>query len=111
MKHVLEHLTMTDVPRHLAWCFGRLVPGGRLIIDGPDLRSMCRALATKPTWAWDDVAMIYGGQRSAWDFHRAGWGPDFLSHLLTDAGFTHIDWIPVDLCFVMEGHRPLEVAR
>jgi hypothetical protein len=88
---------------HLAWCCATLMPGGALVIDGPDLRAMCRHLAAKPTWTWDDVAMIYGGQTTPWDFHCAGWGHDFLEQRLRDAGFREVATRRVDLCSVVQG--------
>ena len=106
MKHVLEHFSIADVPDHLAWCFRTLRPGGHLVIDGPDLRAMCKRLALKPAWTWADVEMIYGGQKSRWDYHQSGWGPDFLRTLLTEAGFVHVQCQPVDLCFIMGAQKP-----
>jgi predicted SAM-dependent methyltransferase len=103
MKHVLEHLPMAAVVPHLAWCYAILMAGGALVIDGPDLRAMCRHLAAKATWTWEDVAMIYGGQTTPWDHHNAGWGHDFLERLLRDAGFREVATRRVDLCSVVQG--------
>jgi predicted SAM-dependent methyltransferase len=106
MKHVLEHLAIADVPPHLAWCFKTLAPGGTLTIDGPNLRTMCAHLASKPAWTWEDVRMIYGGQGTVYDFHQAGWSPEFLAGLLHQAGFVGIVLQDADLCFIMQGEKP-----
>jgi predicted SAM-dependent methyltransferase len=105
MKHVLEHLPMAAVPPHLAWCHRTLAPGGQVVIDGPDLRAMCLRLAMQQTWTWDDVAMIYGGQGTAWDRHLSGWGADFLTTLLRQAGFVEVAVQRVDLCSVVTGRK------
>lgn len=105
MKHVLEHLPIAAVQPHLAWCRAMLAVDGWLVVDGPDLRAMCARLATKPAWDWDDVRMIYGGQCTPWDEHKAGWGPDFLGALFETAGFVDVQYRSVDLCFVMQGRK------
>lgn len=104
-KHVVEHLPFAAVPAHLAWCYRTLAAGGVLVIDGPDLRAMCAHLAAKPVWDWKDVAMIFGGQETPWDVHRAGWGADFLVTLLTQAGFAETQVQRVDLCSVVAGRK------
>lgn len=106
VKHCLEHVPHKQVPEVL-WTLRRvLMPGGLLIIDGPDLMAMARHVAMKPRLTEQDVEMIYGAQRTLGDFHKAGWDPAMLADMLSAAGFVDILNMQVDLCFVMKARKP-----
>src|SRR5439155_6129560 len=87
LKPVLEHFSQAEVPEVLTEVYAALAPGGVLVVDGPDLRAMAKHLAKKPRLEPKDIQMIYGEQRSVFDFHEAGWDPAMLAELLRAAGF------------------------
>lgn len=103
MKHVAEHLPIAEIPGFFARVYSWLVPGGTFVIDGPNLQAMCRRVALKEPWNWDDVKMLLGGQETDFDYHRSGWSPSFLTQLLKEAGFREVRITDCDLCMIAEG--------
>src|SRR5438034_9472584 len=72
LKHCLEHFSQAEVPVVLAEVYAALAPGGVIVVDGPDLGAMAKHLAKKPRLEPKDIQMIYGEQRSVFDYHEAG---------------------------------------
>jgi len=78
--HVVEHLAIAEAPRllhHVAWW---LKPGGRLVVEVPDMEAIMREPG--PHWVTD----IYGVQTHEGEFHRSGWNDHTLTDLVYGAG-------------------------
>lgn len=91
-SHVLEHLPFNDVPVTLKEIHRVLRPGGRVIIDVPDLEGVLRhwlKLPEKERWGFA-LMEIYGSQEREGQFHRTGFTKARLRQDLLDAGFAEI---------------------
>ena len=93
--HVLEHFSEAEVPEILSRWFEVLRPGGEIRISVPDLDAITRIyqkniehfrVAGNQPW----IALIYGGQKDAYDFHKTGFNYCWLKYLLEQAGFTDV---------------------
>jgi predicted SAM-dependent methyltransferase len=90
-SHVLEHFSTAEVPVLLAGWRRVLKDGGELLIAVPDLDIVAEIIRDRNGWftpphePWQ--ALVYGGQKDAYDFHRTGFNDVWLTKLLNDAGF------------------------
>lgn len=87
---VLEHIPRAEVPAALKGWFNALCSGGRVEIRCPDVRKQCELLLNG---AWDAPTfahMMFGGQDSEGNFHKAGFTQAYLAALLKEAGFMQI---------------------
>jgi hypothetical protein len=87
--HVLEHLTLDACHRLLAQLLHRMVPGGQIMVVGPDL-FRAQAMAEAGTLDVTMDSLRYGADR--WDGDRHLWecNPEIIIALLIDAGWTGI---------------------
>jgi SAM-dependent methyltransferase len=101
--HVVEHFWRWDVLDVLKEWVRVLKPGGKMILECPNLESACRHFLEDPAVrAREDKR----GQRSMWVFygdpvwkdplmiHRWGYTPDSLAVLMRDAGLVNVQQEP-----------------
>jgi predicted SAM-dependent methyltransferase len=90
-SHVLEHFSTAEVPVLLADWRRVLKDGGELLVAVPDLEVVAEIIRDRSGWftpphePWQ--AIVYGGQKDAYDFHRTGFNDVWMTKLLHDAGF------------------------
>jgi len=92
--HLIEHLSYMDFQKALTTWYRILKPGGKLIIECPDLEKLC-ALFLKCNFSqrWESYSPgnpslavhIFGnrGDGTIYDFHKSGYTKDFLSFMLS----------------------------
>lgn len=85
--HVLEHFSTKEVIEILRRWNQVLIPGGKLRISVPDLDAITRIyqknikhFQTPGNQPW--VALIYGGQKDEYDFHKTGFNECWLKYIL-----------------------------
>ena len=98
--HLIEHLPRWDAPKAIAEWVRVLKPGGRMVIECPNILSACEALLKAP-----ESALFHEGesaQRTMWAFygdpgdgdplmmHQWGYTPQSLGQLLIDAGLREV---------------------
>jgi len=98
--HLIEHLARWDAPIALGEWVRVLRPGGRLIIECPNLLAACAELLQAPEAANNLEGLA--AQRTMWAFygnpadgdplmmHQWGYTPDSLGHLLVEAGLVDV---------------------
>ncbi len=94
-SHVLEHLGyLDDLPNALKEFHRVLETGGRLRLSVPDLETLCR-LFLHPKLDMSSrfhvMRVMFGGQTTPHDFHKAGMTEEFMTDYLQVAGFTSIE--------------------
>jgi SAM-dependent methyltransferase len=85
-SHALEHVALVDVDPTLREWFRVLRPGGTAIIQVPNLDYACRYWLEHPGEPWA-LAILFGNQAHAGEFHRTGWSPATFLAALESAGF------------------------
>ncbi len=86
-NHLIEHLGRHDAERALREWNRVLRPGGRLIIECPNVREVAREFVLGRDERLDN---IYGLQRGPGDTHLFGYTPESLADLLRRHGFERI---------------------
>ena len=88
--HVFEHFHPHEAIQALLEYRRVLVPGGKLILELPDMKELCRNFV----YASNDMDkyIILEGMYSTstpWSPHKYGWDDMLLYKTLQDVGFTH----------------------
>lgn len=86
-NHLIEHLGRHDAERALREWNRVLRPGGRLIIECPNVREVAREFVLGREERLDN---LYGLQRGPGDTHLFGYTPENLAASLRRHGFEHI---------------------
>ena len=93
--HFIEHVYRWESPALLREFSRLLQPGGKLIMELPDIGKCARNLLKG---AKDQMTMwgFYGdpGWKDPYMCHRWGYTAGSIAELLMDAGFTHINVLP-----------------
>jgi predicted SAM-dependent methyltransferase len=94
-SHVLEHFGyLTELCAALQEWHRVLKPGGVLYVSVPDLDTLCALLIDRKNLTLSErfavMRMMFGGQSSAWDFHKTGLNEDFLKDFLKRTGFVDV---------------------
>lgn len=101
-SHVIEHLPQHRAPEALKKWFSVLKPGGKLVMEQPDLEALCKEFIKKKGLEKHNVAMCMFGafvddptnpevqEKGALSPHLFGYTPDTLHDLVSDAGFKNI---------------------
>lgn len=93
--HVLEHFPTSMISEILINWYRVLKPGAELRISVPDLDAITYIYQTNidhfqvpghQPW----IALIYGGQKDQYDFHKTGFNYCWLKFILEKAGFVDV---------------------
>lgn len=103
--HALEHFSTSEIIPILTNWFEVLGPGGELRISVPDLDAVTKIyqdnidhFQTAGNQPW--IALIYGGQKDEYDFHKTGFNFCWLQHILSNIGYVDISRYPNEPHFV-----------
>ena len=91
LSHVLEHITLQQLPSTLSNLHRMLTASGTLMISVPDLTVLMKLLDSDALAINQKIhiaRMIFGGNVSPFDFHYFGFNEELLRHFLTQTGFT-----------------------
>lgn len=103
-SHVLEHFSEKEVREVLKTLFDLLNDGGELRISVPDLDKIVKIYGEnllyfqkRGTSPW--IGPIYGGQSTAYDFHKTGFNESWMRYLLEETGFRKItEYDAIEFC-------------
>jgi predicted SAM-dependent methyltransferase len=94
--HVLEHFSHTEIKPILRRWLEVLDAGGELRLSVPDLDAITRIYQSNLAHfqipghqPW--IALIYGGQKDEYDFHKTGFNFCWLKFLLEQVGFIDVE--------------------
>jgi predicted SAM-dependent methyltransferase len=85
-SHALEHVACANVSKTLAEFLRVLRPGGRAIIQVPNMDYIARYWLTGPDRHWAEQ-MIFGLQTTDGEYHKSAWTNMVLEADLKGAGF------------------------
>ena len=87
--HGLEHLPFYETQAALLEWKRVLRPGGKLVIECPNLREACKKFLMDPKELDRGMFVFYGDQSMGRieDVHKSGWTPEMLIDAVQMAGF------------------------
>jgi hypothetical protein len=95
LGHVLEHLTLDACQRLLAQLLHRMVPGGCVMVVGPDV-PRAQAMAEAGTLDVTMESLICGGHRWDGDEHQWECCPEVVAHLLASTGWLGVTVVDIN---------------
>lgn len=114
--HLWEHFYRWECDKVINEWKRILVPGGKLILELPNLRKCCENLLIGRCDAGktpDQLSMwgLYGDPRDKDQYmtHRWGWTPESLTEFLTAHGFTDIVEVPTQFHLVGRLARDMRI--
>ena len=98
-SHVVEHLDyMGELIHSLKEWHRVLIPSGKVFISVPDLDVLAALILEKNKITINErfavMRMIFGGHIDKYDYHVVGLNEEFLTDLLTAAGYVNIKKVP-----------------
>ncbi len=87
---LLEHFPFDETQKVLAGWIRLLKPGGKLIVQTPDLERLAKALLDGDLPVFEVQRLLYGGQEYASNFHMAGFTGHLLEGYIIGAGCSRI---------------------
>jgi GT2 family glycosyltransferase/SAM-dependent methyltransferase len=101
-SHVFEHLNPYKTLDILKDWLRVLKPGGKLIMEMPDIEQLCKNFATADYWGKFSILNVIYGSVNTTDSgdpsditspHLFGWWPESLNNHLVAAGYTNIQFM------------------
>ena len=83
---ILDFIPSNEILNTLRHYVGKLRHGGKLIIGGTDLHSVCQAIVTKQLNCVEANHLLHGEQNNTWAFKYGQINLDDLVKLLSDLG-------------------------
>ncbi len=98
-SHVVEHLDyIGELMLTLKEWHRVLIPSGKVFISVPDLDVLAALILDKNKFTINErftvMRMIFGGHIDKYDYHVVGLNEEFLTDLLTAAGYVNIKKVP-----------------
>lgn len=87
--HTFEHLFPWEAPKILGHWYKLLKPGGKLVMEMPDLKKVLKAFTLeKPPLAYTMYA-LYGGEQTGRveDVHKWCWTYDTIAPIMKEVGY------------------------
>lgn len=101
-SHIVEHISIEEVPKMLKHWYEVLAPGGKVIINVPDMEWLAREVITVERGeeasseyfnTVDKLMYVIYGPGEGFDQHKSGFTKGTLYQKLQEAGFKDIDII------------------
>lgn len=115
--HLWEHFYLWECPKVITEWKRLLKPGGKLILELPNLRKCCENLLNGRMVGGKDPNQLsywglFGDPRTNDPFmhHKWGWTPQTLTAFLTDHGFTKIHEEPTQYHPAGKEHRDMRIV-
>ncbi|MFC1845227.1 methyltransferase domain-containing protein [Thermodesulfobacteriota bacterium] len=94
-SHVLEHFDYKGELKDTLKEWNRVLEaGGKIYISVPDLDVLAKLLLAKNELSVDErfevMRVIFGGHVDKYDYHLVGLNEEFLTNILINSGFVHI---------------------
>lgn len=110
--HLLEHFSHRDTVGILETWRSKLVPGGRLYIEVPDLSWQALALTNlshrKGKTPDELTVMIFGEQDYEGNYHKTGFTCGTLVQRFDDAGYERAQCQSIGMVIIAEAYNPRE---